>query len=190
MKKDVRTLEQLMVQEGERPSPVPKETTWTKIKPIVKKALGLGAIVLYTGCATTNVTPNYVSFADQPKSSINYLQSTAGRMGLEWSLCGYGEEKADTVFVNKTIMPVIGSFTQNTVAFMPCDDYLGREEYLGMIHNHPGQPAIPSSIDANRFLNDKRAILEMIVGINGLQAWNKEQVSQIRYLPAPEAVER
>lgn len=86
----------------------------------------------------------------------------------EFPFCALGDRKGNSYLINELRIPSVYQANDTTAIFRG-EDCNQLKKYLGMIHNHPKfneafiMPCLPSNLDLDRFLRDKKAQLEMIV---------------------------
>lgn len=114
----------------------------------MKKILGLAALVLTMGCAST---PTVGKLYNKPvytlnlengggvfldKKPLNNILQVYDRQNREIPLCLYGRQMGENFYITDTSIPVIGQSTDDfaTWDLATCTD---RRDFIGMVHNHP-----------------------------------------------------
>ncbi len=108
---------------------------------------------------TELVAESNVEYSKKVRNNLLYLYDGLDR---EISLCGFGEEQNGKIRVYDLGFPVISKSAINSTRWsnIHC---MNREDYIGMVHNHPGGNCEPSDIDINRFKREYRARVETLV---------------------------
>ena len=127
----------------------------------MKKIRTLATIGLI-GCAST-FGNNYqelpsVSVSQRVGNGFIYLYADKE---IEFPVCIEGTFRDNTYFLERLVIPTIYTATETNSSFDINTCY--SENYLGMAHAHPKEVPYPSPADINRFVNDSRARLEIIV---------------------------
>jgi proteasome lid subunit RPN8/RPN11 len=80
----------------------------------------------------------------------------------ELAMCLYGKELGRFLRIEETSIPPHSAVTEETASF----DYSickERDDFIGLMHNHPDGTQYPSGIDIERFYREQRAEVEMVV---------------------------
>lgn len=117
--------------------------------------------LLLTGCTLTYLPPGARIPKVSPRVNQHLIQmhAFAFRAGLENVICLEGKERGDTLYINDSYPALIEQTSDTNAVFGDCGRKSG---YIGIAHTHIRGYCAPSKIDADRFMGDKKAKVEVI----------------------------
>lgn len=112
--------------------------------------------------------PSYVH--QQVGDSIVYLEAMPmlhmtvlyDDQAKEIPLCLHGRDRGKMIYIDDLVMPQLLDADEESAKY-DNSNCLERSDYLGMAHNHPNGLNQMSQVDFDRFVEDRRAVLEVIV---------------------------